>query len=238
MTGAIRFAAGNPDGLRSLTWSVKGRTNKQGQDDFYIGTRQTMDQIKLTLHQADAQGRQAVSIFAYTKEAPKPEPYREDRAVFRMDEAIEFAPGWRQAAVIMTPSFTFGSFSEKPVSKGESIRWFVAPPLPEQLEFYVVVGEVGRCDLPSLTGFVDGRMEEVGQMELGNGRVAMVVANAVSKDARYAAIVRGDLEKAVNTPGAFPFSHAQHGNGFTYFLDLTASLTPQTSQDDASIAGA
>lgn len=132
--------------MRSLTWMVKGHTNEPGQDDVYIGTRQTMNDVKLSLHQADAEGREAVSLLAFTAEFA--ERVGEKRTVlYDMAEAPEFAPGWRQAAVILTPSLSFGRFKEKPLKKGETIQWFTEPPLPEHLKFYVVVGEAGACDL-------------------------------------------------------------------------------------------
>jgi hypothetical protein len=49
-------------------WLVKRRIKKLGQDDIYIGTRQTMGDVKLTLHQADDQGREAGSRLAFTRE--------------------------------------------------------------------------------------------------------------------------------------------------------------------------
>jgi hypothetical protein len=140
--GTLRFAAGRPGGLRSLTWMVKGRTNEQGQDEVYIGTRQTMNDVKLTLHQADAGGRKAVSRLAFTAEFAE-RAGKEREVLYEVAEAPEFAPGWRQAAVILTPSLSFGRFKEKPLKKGKTIQWFTEPPLPEHIKFYVVVGEAG-----------------------------------------------------------------------------------------------
>jgi hypothetical protein len=45
--GVIRWAAGDPNGRRSLTWVVKGARN---DDSVYIGTRSTMHDMKLSLH--------------------------------------------------------------------------------------------------------------------------------------------------------------------------------------------
>lgn len=43
--GTLRWAAGQPDGPRSLTWSVIGG----GDDSVYVGTRSTMHEMKLSL---------------------------------------------------------------------------------------------------------------------------------------------------------------------------------------------
>lgn len=207
--------------MRSLTWMVKGHTNKRGQDEIYIGTRQTMDDIKLSLHQADAEGREPASILAFTTEFSEREGFSDNRRIFRMAEGPEFAPGWRQAAVILTPSFTFGRFNEKPLDEGETIQWFTEPPLPEHLKFYVVVAEAGACDL-NLTDHVG----EVGYMKLTNGRFVGVVADSRPADVAFAEITRNDLQKAVNTPGAYPFTW-QAANRFMFFLDLAVMLTTE-----------
>ena len=216
--GTLRFAAGRPDGLRSLTWMVKGRTNEQGQDEVYIGNRQTMNDVKLTLHQADAKGRKAVSRLAFTAEfAARVGGKRE--VLYEDAEAPEFTPGWRQAAVILTPTLSFGRFKEKPLDSGEAIQWFTEPPLPEHIKFYVVVGEAGASDL-RLTDHIG----EVGHLRLANGRFVGVVADSRPADAGFAEMVKNDLEKAVSTPGAYPFNW-QVANGFVFFLDLAVMLT-------------
>jgi hypothetical protein len=223
--GALRFAAGRPNGLRSLTWRVEGRTNRRGQDEIYIGTRQTMKDVKLSLHQADGEGREAVSRLAFTAEFSKWTGGKRT-VLCEVDEAPEFAPGWRQAAVILTASFTFGSFNEKPLAKGEIIQWFAEPPLPDHLKFYVVVGEPGHCDLT-----LGDHVGEVGHMRLTNDRFVGVVADSRSADAAFAEMVRNDLEKAVNTPGAYPFTWQTAATGFLFFLDLAVMLTDTLPTD-------
>jgi hypothetical protein len=136
-----------------------------------------------------------------------------------MAEAPEFAPGWRQAAVILTPSLSFGRFKEKPLDKGETIQWFTEPQLPEHIKFYVVVGEAEGCTL-TLTDHIG----EVGHMRLTNGRFVGVVADSRPADDAFAETVRKDLEKAVSTPGSYPFTW-QPANGFMFFLDLAVMLT-------------
>jgi hypothetical protein len=61
-------------------------------------------------------------------------------------------------------------------------------------------------------------------MRLTNGRFVGVVADARPADDAFAEVVRNDLEKAVSTPGAYPFTW-QPANGFMCFLDLAVMLT-------------
>lgn len=122
---------------------MKGHTNEEGLDEIYISNRQTRREIKLSLHQANAQGHEAVSRLAFTTEVSESGGVGDKREIFRIAEAPEFAPGWRQAAVILTPSTTFGQFAERRLRSRETIQWFPAPPLPEHLKFYVIVGEAG-----------------------------------------------------------------------------------------------
>lgn len=219
--GTFHFAAGDSNGLRSLTWTVTGHSNQQGLDEIYISNRQTRPQIKLSLHQADARGRDAASRLAFTTEFSQQGGFADKREIYRMAEAPEFAPGWRQAAVILTPSTTFGQFTEKRLRNRETIQWFPAPPSPEHLKFYVVVGEGGGSTL-TLTDHVG----EVGHMRLTNGRFVGVVADSRPAVEQDLELIRNDFEKASSTPGAYPFTW-QAVNNFMIFLDLAVMLTPQ-----------
>jgi hypothetical protein len=189
-------------------------------DEVFISNRQTNARIKLSLHQADAYGRAAASRLAFTTEFSEKEGFA-DREIFRGPEAPEFAPGWRQAAVILTPSITFGNFTERRLRSREGpIQWFPAPPPPDHLKFYVMVAEAGFVDLN-----VTDHIGEVGHMELANGRFVGVVADsrpATEADKKW---IRADLKKAAETHGAYPFTW-QRLHDVTVFLDLAALLTP------------
>jgi hypothetical protein len=73
---------------------VKGRTNEQGQDEVYIGNRQTMNDVKLTLHQADAKGRKAVSRLAFTAEFAE-RVGQEREVLYDLAEAPECSEAFR-----------------------------------------------------------------------------------------------------------------------------------------------
>jgi hypothetical protein len=48
--GVIRWEAQRSDGARSLTWRAEGSVNKKGEENIYFRTRQTMGDMKLSLH--------------------------------------------------------------------------------------------------------------------------------------------------------------------------------------------
>jgi hypothetical protein len=46
----IRWETERSDAARSLTWRAEGDVNKSGEETIYFGTRQTMGDMKLSLH--------------------------------------------------------------------------------------------------------------------------------------------------------------------------------------------
>jgi hypothetical protein len=165
--GALRWAAGHPDGPRSLTWTVKGARN---DDSVYIGTRSMMHDIKLSLHPTTWR-------MAFTAEAtPNYVALGDDRVVTRWAVPPEKVPGWRLGAMIFTPSTTFGGPIVEPrASDGGPILWFPAPPPPQHLRFYVLLG---APDAPGLT--VENIIGDVGRMTLKSGLRVWVVADVIT----------------------------------------------------------
>jgi hypothetical protein len=165
--GTLRWAAGQPDGLRSLTWSVIGARN---DDSVYVGTRSTMHEMKLSLH--PNRWRMAFTDQAASNHVEE----GQDRVLTRWTVPAEMAPGWRLAGVIFTPSTTFREgFDEPRTSDSRPILWFPAPPPPEHLRFYVLLGEP---DAPGLT--VNNVIGDVGRMTLKSGRRVWVVADVIT----------------------------------------------------------
>jgi hypothetical protein len=140
--GVVRWAVGSDNAPRSHTWRVEGFCNASGHDDIYVGTRRTMRALKISLHDA------------------KPPRYSEPATVFTWDErdpanklvtrkmslAMERTPlvahGWRHELEILTPTITFGTFTESPPLKaGEAIQWWTPPRSPEQLSFHLYIGD-------------------------------------------------------------------------------------------------
>ena len=99
-----------------------------------------------------------------------------DRVLTRWPDRPEVAQGWRLGAVILTPSTTFRDpFTESRTSDGGPILWFPAPPPPEHLRFYVLLGEpdTGNATVKNTIG-------EVGRMTLKSGFRVWVVADVIT----------------------------------------------------------
>jgi hypothetical protein len=91
--GVVRWAAGTENGPRSLTWRVAGVSNKSGKDDIYVGTRQTMNAVKISLHDGDPlTGQPPATLVAFTKEF-REEHQLPNRLLARLPQASEVAPG-------------------------------------------------------------------------------------------------------------------------------------------------
>ena len=77
-----------------------------------------------------------------------------------------------------------------------------------------MVAEAGACDL-NMTDHIG----EVGHMKLTNGRFVGVVADSRPASVADVEVIRDDLKKATETPGAYPFTW-RRVHDFTLFLDL------------------
>jgi hypothetical protein len=169
--GTVRWAVGVEAGLRSSTWRVHGVSKSTGGDDIYIGTRQTMHAVKLSLHDTDASGRPPAALLAFTGEFAKAQGLTQ-RRLATMGQRMSVGHRWRHELTIATPSTTFGTFAESPPLKSnETIQWWKPPPAPGQLAFHIYVGDPGY-DTITLSNHVG----DVVQMALTNGRALWVVA--------------------------------------------------------------
>jgi hypothetical protein len=129
--GVVRFAAGSETGPRSHTWRVEGVSNASGHDDIYVGTRRTMKDVKISLHDAKPpKHAEPATILAFDKRyADKKQMER--KMIVPMARTAPVAPGWRRELEILTPTTTFGTFAETPPLKpGEVIQWWTPPPHP------------------------------------------------------------------------------------------------------------
>jgi len=175
--GAIRFAVGDPTGLRSQTWSVVAN---KSTDDVYLGLRVRMHDVKLTLHPNKWR-------MAFTEQAAArllaPDV---DRVLHRWDLPVELAPGWRQGATVAVPFSSLQSGLAEARPKKGVVAFFPAPPPEWELRFDVLVGAAERSELT-----VNGVAGEVGRLSLASGAVVWVVATEVPVDPTY----EGGLEE-------------------------------------------
>lgn len=210
--GAIRFATGDPNGLRSLTWTVVGSRNS---DDVYVGARGLMGAAKLSLHQS---GKWR---FAFTKEGVEKVglPQGDDRVIERYDATTELAPGWIHAARIRTPSTTFSTrISERRPKDRQPILFYRAPDLPLHLEYHVVLGDHTAADaeVPVTEAIT------VGRMTLASGTRVLIIASFWQMDSESLDIINlAETNAAAGAPGNTGFASG-NADGVALFLDLAA----------------
>jgi hypothetical protein len=169
--GAVRFAVGDPAGLRSHTWSVVGNKTT---DDIYLGLRVRMHDVKLTLHPRKWR-------MAFTEQAAaRLLPPDMDRVLHRWDLPVELAPGWRQGATVAVPFSSLQPGLAETRPKKGAVAFFPAPAPQWALRFDVLVGAAERGELT-----VSGVHGEVGRLSLASGAVVWVVATEVPVDPTY-----------------------------------------------------
>ncbi len=226
--GTVRWAVGNHEGPRSSTWRVEGVSNKRGRDDFYVGTRQTMKAVKVSLHDADRErGCPPATIFAFTKEFTVANGLAE-RWSLNLGQTTEVAPGWRHELTVATPTTTFGVFNEAPpLRRAESIQWWVAPPHPWQLCFHFYVGEPGCCAVT-----LDFHVGEVCRMPLANGRCLWVVAQCEPMADTVGEAIRERVARLPPEPNhVYPFTLLKNDGGVPVLLDLAVASRPRPSRE-------
>lgn len=222
--GVVRFAAGSELGPRSFTWRVSGVSNGAGSDDIYIGTRQTMGTVKVSLHDANPRtGEPPRTILRFTREFREANQLpNEPLAV--IEQAASAAPGWRHELTIATPSVTFGTFAETPPLKPrESVQWWPPEQPPYELAFHLYVGDsTERADLG-----INDHIGEVARIPMSNRRLLWIVANSeVMTDAVREEITRHVTGLSTDPTVAHPFTLTRRGDGVPVLLDLAAVYRP------------
>jgi hypothetical protein len=215
--GVVRFAAGSETGRRSHTWRVEGVSNSSGRDDIYVGTRQTMNVVKVSLHDANpAEGWAPATNLAFTTEFAK-DKQLVSRLLAKMKQTAPLAPGWRHELTIATPTTTFGTFTETPpLRQGEVIQWWTPPPSPEQLCFHLYVGDANYPP-PRLGNHVG----DVCQMQLTHGRRLWIVAVTEAMPDSVGQSIQQHLANLSQQPNAVhPFTLLKHDDRVPVVLDL------------------
>lgn len=169
--GTLRFVVEAVDGRRSATWSVVGHANTE---DVYIGLRQVMSEIELSLHSRTWR-------LALTAHGARNLPAGQDRVLYRWHPTEELAPGWQRAFTLMIPtsSLSFVPPEKKPKG-GATVAVFPAPHGDWALRFDTLLGMPERGKL-----IVNDAVAEVGSMTLSSGKVVWVVASEVQLKPAY-----------------------------------------------------
>lgn len=161
----LRFRVADPArGIESTTWSLVG-SKKSG--DLYFACRETMGDLKLSLHES------GVTRLAWTAaEAPSRVSPGDDRVISRWNTTEPLPNGWALVLNLFIPDSALSP---------------VLPPLPDRprkptvtlpaagpgriIVVRVIVGKPGYGSL-----HLTGELEEVGRMRLGNGSAVAVTA--------------------------------------------------------------
>lgn len=175
----LRFRVSDPErGLESSTWSLAG-SKRSG--DLYIGGREIMSDLKLSLHESGITRMAWTSRGAVTRV-----PRGADRLISRWETSEPLPAGWRVGMrLTISDSALSPMLPPLPTARVRPIR-SLAPPGPGHVvDVRVLLGE------PEGGGIrVEGEMEEVGRMLLGDGtRVFVVATKAPTSREREANLV-------------------------------------------------
>ena len=221
--GVVRFVVGSETGPRSHSWRVEGVTNASGHDDIYVGTRRTMNLVKISLHDAKPpRYPEPATVFTWDERDPD-NNQRTRKMSLSLGRTAPLIPGWRHELSISTPTATFGTFAETPPLKpGEVIQWWTPPTPPEQLSFNLYVGDAGYP-----TPALDNHVGNVCQMELTNGRRLWIVAVCEPMDDSDVQAVQQHVAGLPPDPNlVHPFTLIKDGDQVPIPLDLAATVRP------------
>lgn len=159
--GTLRWAVWDtPTARRSRTWAAKADTNQRNQDSVYIGTRDSMKDIKLSIH--GDYWRLALTKSAADRLGGV------ERGTSLYEPTCEIAPGWRRALAILTPSTVFRpDFEEPKTSDGGPVLRLESPRRPLHMRFDVLVADPSAQSDPPETG---ENQSVVGGVTFASGR--------------------------------------------------------------------
>lgn len=218
----LRFRVEDPTrGIESSTWSIVG-SKKSG--DLYVSGREIMGELKLSLHQSGLTRMAWTAAAATLRVAPDA-----DRVLSRWTAVDPLPNNW---VLVLRLSIPDSALSP------------ILPPLPERprkptvtlpaagpgrtVEVRVLLGK------PESGGIrLEGELEEVGRMVLGDGSKVLVTAwshpttnatEAQLSEVRLQALAQGAAERPV--PRAFAWGH-DNDSGIPFVLDAGDPRLPK-----------
>lgn len=218
----LRFRVRDPTrGVESSTWILVG-SKKSG--DLYFSGREIMGDLKLSLHESGITRMAWTSSAAGSRVAPD-----SDRALSRWTAVDPLPNGW---ALVLRLSIPDSALSQ------------ILPPLPERpskptvtipaagrgrtVEVRVIVGKPECGDIR-----LEGELEEIGRMVLGDGSKVLVTAWSHStteatenqlREVRSHARAAGAAERPV--PRALAWGH-ENESGIPFVLDAGDPRLPE-----------
>lgn len=216
--GTIRWAVGSPAGPRSHTWNVVGHATR---DDVFIGLRDRMDVMKLSLH--EVKWRMAYD----EKWAERHVSEGVDRVLTRWKHPPELAPGWCRGAVITIATSNLGPGYPDKKGKGRGkIAFFPAPSKGWAMRFDVLLGAPDHGELT-----INDCVGDVGRMTMSSGAAVWIVANEFPVDAEDE-VVLAELRRRLVESTLDPSETRGLGWGWLHDDDAPA-LIDLSNLDDA-----
>lgn len=178
---SLRFAAGSQDHPRSSVWTMVSSTKK---DDIYVGTRQSMRMMKLSLHAS------GIWRYAFTQASGAVFEDTGDRVGGRWVRPLAFTKGWIQGPSIVIPhTGTDDLLTELDESRSKATVWIPGPAEGWALHFTLLLAdETVRSTSPAPIS--DGDVK-VGGLARPKGRSVWIYARDVSMEEEQADWVSG-----------------------------------------------
>lgn len=213
--GELRFAVGDPEGLRSASWKLQGSRKSR---DLYVGCRSEMNQLKLSLHKSD------VWRLAYTSDWWEKEGLQGDRLLARFNPPPIMIGNWRRAVSVVVPTANLRSAQLRMAEHlTANISWWAPAAVGSALWFEIMVS-----DGPPDTTVAFDCVGKVGELDLPDGSGAMVLVNEVSPEDHER--FEGDLGHAGWT------WHSSDDDGHPLILDTGFPTTSLGDPDDQPAA--
>jgi hypothetical protein len=210
----LRFRVEDPTrGIESSTWSLVG-SKKSG--DLYFGGREIMGDLKLSLHGSGITRMAWTEAVAGSRVAPDA-----DRVLSRWTAVESLPNGWVLALRLSIPDSALSPILP-PLPEGPSKPTVTLPAAGpgRTVEVRVLLGRPGCGDIR-----LEGELEEVGRMVLGDGTKVFVTAwshpataatEAQLSKVRARALAEGAAERP--TPRAFGWGY-EDGSDIPFVLD-------------------
>ena len=208
-------------GIESSTWTLVG-SKKSG--DLYFSGREIMGELKLSMHES------GITRMAWTAAAAGSRvAHEDDRVLSRWNAADALPNGW---ALVLRLSIPDSALSQilPPLPERPGKPTVIIPPagLGRTVEVRVLLGKPGCGGIR-----LEGELEEVGRMVLGDGSKVLVTAwshpttaatETQLREVRAYALARGATERPV--PRAFAWGH-DNDSGIPFVLDAGDPRLPE-----------
>lgn len=209
----LKWAVGSASGPRSSIWKVKAHCRtKDGQHNVYVGTKEQMRAVKLSLHEP------SIWQIGYDRNYFRkhwPDEKREPFETFVPPP--DLANGWKHATVILVPTTSLVERRFLTEQESAAIQWWPAPPASDHLQFHVVISEQDSDS----SIVVEDMAGAVGCIRFGSHWSVNVLATTIPlNDQEHELIERQrELSRAENAENAIAWG-AVDDDGTPHLIDL------------------